>query len=186
MAIKVQPQQTTTYTCKITIGDKTYADSVRIRVNTSGRPVVTNNCLTLTTGRSSRYQWNRDQQPVPGATDSVFTPGQPGDYSVSVIDAKGRSSTSLPFTISKKVADSIEALNAATVIQPDPATYKVKILSPSKVNMIVTDENGRMVTRQSPAQEWDMNNVPDGTYTVMLFNDNCITFKRRKLVKKTE
>lgn len=183
--ISVRPQKTTTYVCRVTAGAKTYTDSVRIKVNTAGRPIITRNCLTLITGKAASYQWNKDGVAVSGATDSTYTPEGPGDFTVSVVNVKGVKVSSLPFNISRKTTDSLEALNSGIAIVPDPSTNKVNIKGASAVvSMAVTDENGRVIFKQSPASVWDMSDVPEGTYFVVLYNNNCMAVKKRKLVKR--
>ena len=184
-SVRVCPPSNTTYYCTVTAGGITYKDSIHIQL-TGRRPVITRSCLTLSVGTFKRYQWLLNGNRIAGAVDSTFTPVEAGVYSVLVTDINGRTVPSLDMGIDMSSADSLRTLNNAIRIEPDPATSIVHILSPIPLNIAVTNETGKVVYEKNDTQEFDMNNLPDGIYSIMVFDNNCLKMKSRRILKKND
>lgn len=102
-SINVSPQQTTTYYVTVNIGGATYTDSIRVQVSTVDTSVVnldpTSICLTggqvrLQAGLASSYLWLRENMPIPGATNQLYTALQTGSYRVVMSNSLGCIDTS--------------------------------------------------------------------------------------------
>ncbi len=182
-AITVQPERTTTYYCTIMAGGVKYRDSVKVRVN-GHRPVVEKKCLTLHTSGYAAYQWQLNNTPIAGATDSVYTPEVAGNYMVGCKDKKGGVAVSVPVPVTITESDSVMKLNDAVRIEPEPSSSLIKIIAPFPVNLVVINENGKIVIQKNGATLIDMNDLPDGIFSFLLYDDNCLKLKVRKLRKE--
>lgn len=182
-SIIAQPDKNTTYYCTITENGIEYRDSINVKV-TGKKPVIVKKCMTLTTARGLAHQWFVNGNPIPGASDSAYTPEAGGAYAVTVTDRQGRTVTSLETMVTIAEADSMNKLNDNVKIIPDPSSYMVRIEAPVAVNLAITDENGKMVLQKVDAHEIDMNPLPDGVYSIMLYDDNCLKLKSRKIKKE--
>lgn len=184
-AIRVNPKQNTTYYCTVTAYGDEYTDSVRVKAG-GPAPVITRNCLTLATARFKSYQWLLNGNPITGATDSVYTPESGGAFAVAVTDKKDRQATSPEFVISNAQADSINNLNSQIRITADPSTSTLLIKAPFTINMVIVDEAGKIADQANDIHQIIMNNLPDGVYNILLYNNNCLKLKTRKVVKKSD
>ncbi len=183
--IQVSPKQTTTYYCTVTANGNEYTDSIKVK--TGGPvPVIAKTCLTLSTGHFKTYQWLQNGHIITGANDSVYTPEGGGTFAVSVTDKKDRMATSAEFMISEAEADSINRLNEQVRIDPDPSTSTLLIKAPFAVNMVIVDERGRIADQQNDIHRINMNNLTDGIYNILLYNNNCLKLKTRRVVKRSE
>ncbi len=182
-AISVRPGRTTTYYCTVTDNNKQYTDTIKVKVVAANRPVITKTCFTLTAPHSSGgYQWLLDGAPIAGATDSTYTPEAGGNYSVSLKNAKGVATLSQPISVTASEADSLNALNSKIQILPDPSSSIVRIVSPTAVNVSVINEQGKIMLQKKGTTEISMGNLPDGKYSIMLYDDNCLKLKTRKII----
>ena len=184
-SINVQPAHTTTYTCVVYTNEAIYRDSVRIKVG-GARPVITKTCLTLSCPKQKSYQWLLNNNPVPGATDSVYTPEGSGSFAVIVTDKRGRQSTSNTVTISEAETDSVKTLSEQIAITPDPSTSIIRITAPFPVNMVIVNERGKIIEKKDDVHETSMNNLPDGIYNIMLYDGHCLKLKTKRIVKKSD
>ena len=184
-SIVVRPKKTTTYYCKIKEGDNTFRDSVTVTIG-SAKPVIARYCLTLAAPTNyKKYQWLKNGAAIEGAINPAFTPETWGNYSVKTTDDKGQVSISDETTISMSEADSVLAMNDAIQIQIDPTAMTARVKSPQPVNVVITDEKGTIVLQQYNSQTLDLKPLADGVYSIITYNNQCIRFKTRSLVKKS-
>ncbi len=183
-AIKVHPTANTTYYCTITDNGKQYKDTIKVKITTSEKPVITKKCFSLTTSTYRSYQWLLNRKPISGATDSAYTPEAGGAYSVVVKNSAGSELTSYETNISSVEADSLNALNNKVQLLPDPNTSVVKIDAPFPVNMAVINAQGKIVEQQKDARTIDMSELPGGSYTILLYDNNCLKLKTRKMIMR--
>ncbi len=182
-AIQVQPRKNTTYQCTITANGNKYTYSVKVKTGKT-RPTIVKNCFTLSVAGFSAYQWLMNNTPLAGATDSSYTPQSGGVYAVKATDGKGRTTLSYEMNVTGTETDSLNALNESIKVTPDPATNTVKITSSVPVNLMAINEQGRIIEQKDNAHELNMANLPDGDYSIILYDNNCIRLKSRKISKK--
>ena len=183
--INVQPTRTTTFYCTISANDITYRDTVIVKVR-GAKPLITKTCLTLGTSKYKNYQWLLNNAPITGATDSAFTPEGAGTFAVAVTDKKNNRLVSNPVIISETEADSVKMLNEQILITPDPSTSTIQITAPFPVNMVIVNDRGKIVEKREDVHETSMNNLPDGIYNILLYDNYCLKLKTRRIVKKSD
>ena len=181
-SIRVRPTTNTTYRCSVQDGDTIRTSQVKVNVTTSTKPIISKKCLTLYCSGFTDYQWQLNGQAITGATDSSFTPETGGNYTVTGRKKGDAVVSSGEMQISSVEAASLSGLHNRVQILPDPTSSIVKIVSPSPINMSVINEQGRIVTQQNNAKEFDMSALPDGSYSIMLYDDDCLKLKTRKIV----
>lgn len=184
LTINVHPTTNTTYYCTVTDNGKAYRDTIKVRVATSEKPIITKKCFSLTTTHYTSYQWLLNGKTITGATDSSYTPEAGGNYAVTVINADGGLLTSMDTYVSAVEADSVNAINNKVQLLPDPNTSVVKIEAPFMVNMAVINAQGKIVDQKKDAREIDMSSLPGGSYTILLYDNNCLKLKTRKMIMR--
>jgi len=131
------------------------------------------------------YQWMFNEQPITGATNQFYYPGEPGlsigDYAVIVTNEWNCSEQSVPYSITKK---SLE-------IYPNPSSGKLTIelgfeKNEYPVNFLMTDIFGNVVLRESiqnppPGGKFKYNipEIKSGIYIIhVISSDNSVLSKK--------
>lgn len=107
--ITVSPSQTTKYYCTITNGISTCVDSVTVTVGILDTSIIALDPLQVCSnagsarmqaGIAASYKWLKDGVVIPGATASIYTALQTGNYRVVVANSVGCSDTSRSLSVS--------------------------------------------------------------------------------------
>lgn len=150
---------------------------------------VQGNTITAAAANAS-YQWINcaNNQPVPGASSSSFSPATTGNYAV-VVTENGCTATSTCVFV--QIVSTSEPLGgAAWSLQPNPATDMTQVIFSLEAEedlwLEVLDMAGRSLLRQNVAKgarQLDLNlvDMPDGILIVRLANDRGVS--AQKLMK---
>jgi hypothetical protein len=182
-AIAVMVNKTTTYYCKVEMGEAVYTDSITVTV-AAPRPAISRKCMTLSVPRYAAYQWLKDGSAILGAVDSSYTPDEAGRYAVAVVDKKGRKVTSDEVVINAEEWEAATEQNGQVTINADPSSNSLVVSAPFAVNVLIMDERGVIVKQQANARNITLGELPEGSYNMMLYNDACVKLRTRRLVKK--
>ncbi|XZF16003.1 T9SS type A sorting domain-containing protein [Chitinophagaceae bacterium MMS25-I14] len=160
--------------------------ALTIAVNQILTPIVLYNGDTLYTSIGySSYQWNMNNQPVPGATGYIYTPVKSGYYTVTVTDTNGCSAVSainqLVHTAVTQVAN-----NADIRLYPNPAATILHVDAPVKVQVMICSIEGKLVLQQEADKEINISNLAAGAYIVRIVSLDGKLLAIRKLLKSGE
>ncbi len=143
----------------------------------------------LFTGSFVGYQWNMNGAPVPGATTNN-TPERGADstyYTVTVTDVNGCARTSDTFWV--LLADTALAVHPVVNpvydirIYPNPASSVIHIDAPVKVFVSVLNIDGSLLIDRKEAISLNVGGLTNGTYILMVYDENNNLLKTEKLVK---
>jgi gliding motility-associated-like protein len=171
--ITVSPSQTTKYYCTISNGISTCVDSVTISVGVLDTSIIAldplqvcsnNGSVRMQAGVAASYKWLKDGVVIPGATASIYTALQTGNYRVVVANSVGCSDTTRSLSVS------INPLPVGSIQTP--------------VTNIICDGSSIVLTASGgDTYQWKLNgaNIPGaidssyaakvaGSYTVTLIN----------------
>lgn len=145
-------------------------------------PIISLNGNTLSTSGFTAYQWYLNNNPIPGATDSVYTVTQNGYYTVLGTAPNGCPVMSAIASIQFL---GIETIKASEVkIYPNPTSSKVFIDAPGDVNVALCSIDGRVLDYVKKAKQIDLSNYADGVYMLRVLDENDILVKIEKLIKR--
>ncbi|MCB0792864.1 MAG: T9SS type A sorting domain-containing protein [Flavobacteriales bacterium] len=140
------------------------------------QPVIAQSVDTLFTSGNGTFQWSLYGIQLPGETDSLLLTGVPGDYTVTITDANGCSSTSDPYMlISTGLSHGVQG-NVA--VYPIPSDGRFTLLQASGTYQVY-DAMGRPVqqgTVTSSTMELDLTSAGAGAYLLRLA-DGPTTFR---------
>lgn len=132
------------------------------------------------------YEWFRSGVLLPNTNEDLENIGN-GSYTVIVTDEVGCTATAGPFVVDSLVSTkNIPEWGNGLLIVPNPTSGQIAVIFPSQltddVHFAVYDMTGRLVQQQlveSPKRmEFDLSNVPDGLYTVLIrVNDQVLARK---------
>ncbi len=143
-------------------------------------PVITENGGVLSTGTFSSYQWYRDGNTINGATNSTFTPGQGGSYTVKVTNNDGCENTSEARTVSVK-----QYLNKAISIYPNPVKDVLYIMNAAAdLSVSITGIDGALLIRKENPGHIDVSSLPAGYYILSVADHKGQVLQREKLIKQ--
>jgi hypothetical protein len=127
----VGPAVTTTYTVTALVNGCPASNQVTVFVNNPpATPTVSQVGPDLVTASPAVfYQWNLNGTPIAGATFPSVFPNQVGNYTVTITDANGCSSTSQPFLVSITGLSKMQE-SASFNVYPNPAFDNVTIEIP--------------------------------------------------------
>ena len=158
--------------------DLTIAPVGSITVMMSGSKLVTAEQFVT-------YQWIYNGQAIAGATDSVYTFTQNGNYQVAVTNANGCSDTSDIYVVSQvSINEGTSALADQISVYPNPARDMVNVQSPLKVNITITDIKGRMISQVANASRFSIKELPSGLYLLRISDRTGQVIKTIKLTKE--
>jgi hypothetical protein len=130
--------------------------------------------LRIYSGRT--WQWYNGDNPISGATDSLYLVSTPGTYSVLVTDSNGCTAQSNPLKIIPGDLNTITG-EAAFNIYPNPVSgnclVSVNNINPALNPLKIFDALGRLVMQvkiETPNTEVDMSRLAAGMYFCRLGN----------------
>lgn len=133
----------------------------------------------------SVYEWYKDGIAIPGSNMNIIFPTDIGTYTILVTDSNGCKNMSAPYAISPellKVSDSI--VGEEIKIYPNPVYSKLFIKSTKPVNAMVIGIDGKLILEQKKVTSIDFENVVDGYYFILIFNQTGTILKIDKIVKQ--
>ncbi|WP_162903231.1 T9SS type A sorting domain-containing protein [Taibaiella koreensis] len=141
----------------------------------------TDNTLS-TTQPFDTYQWYRNANEVPGATNSTYTITQGGQYQVAV--AKGRcNDTSGIFDAAWSGIEDLNAKARLVSIFPNPAKNIVHIRAPFAIKVMIAGIDGRIISKEDDAKDISLRGMDNGIYFLRLSDKEGRLLKVEKLVK---
>lgn len=133
---------------------------------------------------NAAYQWYRNGQAIPDATDRFFTATQSGNYSVS-ITRYGCTASALPIAVNLTGAMKESAVpKDAITIYPNPSTGIFHLEGPSEVQVRITDLQGRVLLDWQQVREIDLSDMPAGVYLAELREEAGVLMKTERLILK--
>ncbi len=128
-----------------------------------------------TSAIAAEYQWLRDDEPIPGATEQHYRPTEEGRYRVQIRDTNGCSATSADFVFTSISA--AESSTPAIELIPNPAedNVTVRIKAEGSITVQLYTLVGHLVGEQSvvssaPITElsYDLRSIARGLYVVVV------------------
>ena len=151
-------------------------------------PIITmdmNNPVSISTPDLGYvYQWNKDNNPMYTANDTIIYPTEQGDYTVVAVDEHGCHSTSDP--VSYTPVSLSELSKSSFKIYPNPANNIVSIKTAETINnssLAIIDLTGRTLLTQSldgdNTFQVDVSELSEGVYIVNVTeNDGTVSSQR--------
>ncbi len=127
------------------------------------------------------YQWLLNGQPILGATDSIFTFSENGDYQVVVINTNGCSDTSDIHAVTHLSVQDRIAIASQIKIFPNPASSVLYIKTPIKVDIAVTDIQGRIIHQFKNVDYLSIKDLPIGLYLIRVADRDGLLLKTTKV-----
>jgi hypothetical protein len=133
-------------------------------------PVISQADTTLSTDTVfSSYQWIKNDSIVPGATNSSYATTS-GIYEVAVTTPGGCMDTSAAYTPTLGIHTIMQPGDVS--IFPNPSASIFYIQSPYPVDVILTNMEGNIVKKLEKTSQFDLKNLPNGSYLVQIFDAN--------------
>ena len=157
-----------------------------VNVIQTARPVITRGTGNLLyTGSFTTYQWLLNGTVIPGATSSVYTFTTSGAYRVIVTNAAGCTDTSNAYLATSGGGSAVEQVQAANIsLYPNPATNAIFIDAPFPVMAALYAADGRCVYHANTTTSINVENLANGMYMVVLYNNDGTYIKTEKFIKE--
>ncbi|MBN1447031.1 MAG: VWA domain-containing protein [Bacteroidetes bacterium] len=111
------------------------------------KPEIMRGGDVLHASSAAAWQWYRNGQPIPGATDRVHVMMQTGTYTVEITDAHGCKAMSDPFDVSVLGVEDLPAVVNGFDVYPNPSdgrlTLALSLKIPAAVQVSISDVLGR-------------------------------------------
>ena len=187
------PNTTTSYTVTGVVAGCTTSDIILVTVNPNPIvPTVSPNGIEIQSSPAFGYQWNFNGTPMVGATLQNIFPANAGNYTVTVFNANGCSSTSAPYTVTTVGINNVYVDNTVT-IYPNPASNNAMLSIKAEVNesavVLLFNNIGELISEEriiltvgSNQKNINLDNLAVGIYTVKVIGTDINAVK--VLVKK--
>jgi PKD repeat protein len=187
------PNTTTSYTVTGIVAGCSTSDIILVTVNANPIvPTVSPNGIEIQSSPAFGYQWNFNGTPIVGGTLQNIFPANAGNYTVTVYNANGCSSTSAPYTVTTVGLNTITIDNTVT-IHPNPAVNNAMLTINAEVNesavVMLYNNIGELISEErvnltvgSNQKNINLDNLAVGIYTVKVIGNNINAVK--VLVKK--
>lgn len=165
-----------------------YVDTFNIRVSDLFTTITVNDENELGTigGPFATYQWFLYEEPIPGATDSIYNITANGDYTVKVTDENGCEYMSSIYTVTNWEDVYIEHLHSSAVVNvyPNPTEDIIYINSPVKVDAVISGIDGRRISLFPQATSVSLKQLVKGIYILQLTDKNGRVLEVKKIIKQ--
>lgn len=167
----------------INCNDTSTAQTLNVVVSPIVPATITVNGFVLGTANThSSYQWYKDGQLIPGATNPTYTVIQNGNYTVKVTNPGGCSDSDT-YLVTNVAVSSVQNVAKAITVYPNPAHGNVHIMSPIAVNAIINSIDGKQVMYTKNATDIDISSLAEGVYILRITDAVGALLKTEKLVK---
>lgn len=154
-----------------------YSDTVMVTMlPTPEKPVVTRSADVLLSTVAPRYQWLRNDVPLPGDTNQYLRLPATGRYRVRITGANGCEALSDEIVVNVLSTEEPAAAGFLMHVYPNPADGRITVqlggAEAGPVVVTVTDMLGRVVAERSmdisdgPKTSFDLSALPPGTCVV--------------------
>jgi PKD repeat protein len=187
------PSVTTSYTVTGVVAGCSASDVILVTVNSNPIvPTISPNGIEIQSSPAFGYQWNFNGNPIPGATLQNLFPGNAGNYTVTVFNASGCSSTSAPYTVTTVGISTIKVDNTISIF-PNPAVNNALLTINAEVNesavVLLYNNLGELISEEkinltvgSNKKNISLDNLAVGIYTVKVVGNEINAVK--VLIKK--
>ena len=154
-----------------------YSDTVMVTMLPAPeKPVVTRSADVLLSTVAPRYQWLRNDSPLPGDTNQYLRLPATGRYRVRITGANGCEALSDEIVVNVLSTEEPAAAGFSMHVYPNPADGRITVqlggAEAGPVVVTVTDMLGRVVAERSmdiadgPKASFDLSALPPGTCVV--------------------
>lgn len=162
-------------------------DSTLVVVHSMVKPMVTYVNYTLSTGAYAIYQWIKDGETIPGATNDSYSITSNGDYQVAVASTDGCADTSLVHKVTDYVGiNEMAAIAAKVRVYPNPATDIIYVQSPVRLNLALTNMDGRVIRQMTDVNELSLKGLAGGMYLLRITDRDGNLIKAEKVIREKE
>ncbi|PQJ09949.1 hypothetical protein CJD36_014710 [Flavipsychrobacter stenotrophus] len=137
----------------------------------------------LYTGSFATYQWYLNGVAITGANTSIYNETAPGAYTVVVSDGNGCTDTADAYYIWPAGVQNAGGSGISVKLFPNPATSVIYIQSSVKVNIAVLTADGKKVIESNDATSIDINNLANGMYMIMVYDQDNMLLKVDRIMK---
>lgn len=157
--------------------------SIAVTVNDPVAVINIEGFVLGTTEEFETYQWLRDEQPIPGATQANYTVAQNGAYKVAVTDELGCKDTSDAYIVNNSQIRDTHILSDQVSIYPNPAGKALFVDAPVPVLITISSLDGRTL-RTSEHKQLSVEDLSAGIYLITIADVSGNRIKTEKLVKQ--
>jgi hypothetical protein len=137
----------------------------------------------ITSSTYLSYQWARNGIDIPGETKFAYKPTTGGNYTVRV--SNGGCEDVSPAHMSGGMSVNSIGINGGAYIYPNPATNYIIVTAPAQSSISIMSMDGKMLVQQSlQNQNVDISSLPEGIYMVRIADQDGMTIRTEKLVKR--
>jgi hypothetical protein len=173
-----------TYWVTYTNGCHYTVDTFHLKGNDIEAVITVNQFDLSTTVTYSAYQWLLNGNAIPGATNSIYSVTQNGDYQVVVTGVNGCTDTSDIYTVNNYTGiEDLDRMASQIKIFPVPTDDILNVKAPVPVTLILTSIEGRIVKQAKNSRQLSLADVEEGIYFLKIMDTKGNLIKVAKCVK---
>lgn len=134
-------------------------------------PVIQEERSVLSTDEAyETYQWLLNGNLIQGASDSIYTATENGEYQVVVTNEHGCSDTSAVYEVNNVNIAAVDDFGRFVRIYPNPAADIAYIQSATPVNVTLMSLEGRVLFKVKQAESVSVSDLAAGVYLLKIAN----------------
>ncbi len=174
-----------TYWVKYKGCNKVYIDTILVKGSDLFTTITIEGFrLSTSGGPFESYQWYFNGEAIPGATESIYTVTENGDYTVEVTDGYGCVFRSEVYKVTNVSIGDIKQLMRSVSVYPNPATDRINIEAPLPVQVTLTGIDGKEQIKEYGARSVSISSLTPGIYFVKIATLEGEVLKTLKIVRQ--
>lgn len=159
-------------------------DTFTVNLDIIDANITVNGFVLGTAASYETYQWLFDGAMINGATDSVYTVTQNGDYAVIVTSEGGCVDTSGIYTVTNVGIGESQVISDRVNIYPNPGEDWLYIQAPQPVNISLCSIEGKTIKEIKDASQLSVKDLSPGIYFIRITDKHGMTIKTEKWIKQ--